>query len=130
MILLTSFFPASGKGLHGRYSRQRRVKKMWVWLGALPMELAAQQGISIIFPAYNEEANIAQAVAQAMQCGSRLFQDWEIIIVNDGSRDHTGQIIDRLAEQNATVTALHHPSNQGYGAALRTGIQRARKELI
>ena len=90
----------------------------------------AQQGISIIFPAYNEEANIAQVVGQAMQCGSRLFQDWEIIIVNDGSRDHTGKIIDRLAEQNATVTALHHTSNQGYGASLRTGIQRARKELI
>src|SRR5215475_13588214 len=94
------------------------------------MALAAQPGISIIFPAYNEEANIAQAVAQAMQYGPRLFRDWEVIIVNDGSRDHTGEIIDRLAEKNATVTALHHPRNQGYGAALRKGIRWARKELI
>jgi len=94
------------------------------------MALAAQCGISVIFPAYNEDGNIAVAVEQAVHCVRALFQDWEVIVVNDGSRDKTGEIINSLSEQNDRVVALHHPSNQGYGAALKTGILRAGKELI
>ena len=59
-----------------------------------------------------------------------LFQDWEVIVVNDGSQDKTGEIIDSLSEQNERVIALHHSSNQGYGAALKTGILQACQELI
>jgi 1,2-diacylglycerol 3-alpha-glucosyltransferase len=94
------------------------------------MALVAQRGISVILPAYNEEDNIAKAVEQAVHCVKALFQDWEVIVVNDGSQDKTGEIIDGLSEQNERVIALHHPSNQGYGAALKTGILRARQELI
>jgi glycosyltransferase involved in cell wall biosynthesis len=94
------------------------------------MALVAQRNISIIFPAYNEEDNILNAVEQAIHCVKPLFPDWEVIVVNDGSQDKTGEIIDALAEQNPRLIALHHPSNQGYGAALKTGIQRASKELI
>jgi 1,2-diacylglycerol 3-alpha-glucosyltransferase len=94
------------------------------------MALVAQHSISIIFPAYNEEDNIAKAVGQAVQCMQLLFRDWEVIVVDDGSRDKTGEIIDGLAEQNPRVIALHHTTNQGYGAALKTGILQASKELI
>lgn len=94
------------------------------------MALVAQHSISIIFPAYNEEDNIAKAVGQAVQCMQLLFRDWEVIVVDDGSRDKTGEIIDGLAEQNPRVIALHHGANQGYGAALKTGILQASKELI
>lgn len=94
------------------------------------MALVTQRSISIVFPAYNEEDNIAQAVAQATQCLEQLFQDWEIIVVNDSSGDRTGEITARLAEQDARVIAIHHPINRGYGAALRSGIRRAQKELI
>jgi 1,2-diacylglycerol 3-alpha-glucosyltransferase len=94
------------------------------------MALVAQRGISIVLPAYNEEDNIAKAVEQAVHCVKELFQDWEVIVVNDGSQDKTGEIIDSLAEQNDRVVALHHPNNQGYGTALKTGILGARKELI
>jgi 1,2-diacylglycerol 3-alpha-glucosyltransferase len=94
------------------------------------MAFVAQRGISIILPAYNEEDNIAKAVEQAVHCLKALCQDWEVIVVNDGSQDKTGEIIDGLAEQNDRVIGLHHPSNQGYGAALKTGILRAHKELI
>jgi glycosyltransferase involved in cell wall biosynthesis len=94
------------------------------------MALVAQRGISIILPAYNEEDNIAKAVEQAVHCVRALFQDWEIIVVNDGSQDKTGQIIDGLSEQNERVIALHHANNQGYGAALKTGILQACQELI
>lgn len=94
------------------------------------MALLARHSISVIFPAYNEEANIAKAVAQAVDCLNDLFEDWEIIVVNDGSRDRTGTIIDGLAERDGRLVAVHHPRNEGYGAALRSGIQRARRELI
>lgn len=94
------------------------------------MALVAQRSISIVFPAYNEEDNVEKAVAQATQCLEQLFQDWEIIVVNDSSRDRTGEIIARLAEQDARVIAIHHPVNRGYGAALQSGIRRAQKELI
>jgi 1,2-diacylglycerol 3-alpha-glucosyltransferase len=94
------------------------------------MALVAQRGISIILPAYNEEDNIAKAVEQAVHCVKALFQDWEVIVVNDGSQDKTGEIIDGLSEQNERVIALHHSSNQGYGAALKTGILQACQELI
>ena len=94
------------------------------------MALVAQRGISIILPAYNEEDNIAKAVEQAVHCVKALFQDWEVIVVNDGSQDKTGEIIDGLSEQNERVIALHHSTNQGYGAALKTGILQARQELI
>ena len=94
------------------------------------MALVAQRGISIILPAYNEEDNIAKAVEQAVHCVKALFQDWEVIVVNDGSQDKTGEIIDGLSEQNESVIALHHASNQGYGAALKTGILQACQELI
>jgi 1,2-diacylglycerol 3-alpha-glucosyltransferase len=94
------------------------------------MALVAQHSISVVFPAYNEEDNIAQAVGQAVHCMHLLLRDWEVIVVDDGSRDKTGEIIDGLAEQNPRVIALHHATNQGYGAALKTGILQASKELI
>ena len=94
------------------------------------MTLMARHGISVIFPAYNEEGNIAKAVAQAIDCLNDLFEDWEIIVVDDGSRDGTGKIIDGLAERDPRLVAVHHPRNEGYGAALRSGIERARRELI
>jgi glycosyltransferase involved in cell wall biosynthesis len=81
------------------------------------MALVTQQSISVVFPAYNEEENIAKAVSQAIDCLEQLFPDWEII--------------DRLAQHHPRVTALHHrEGNRGYGAALKSGIQHARKELI
>src|SRR5574341_1733788 len=94
------------------------------------MALLAQHSISVVFPAYNEKENIAKAVAQAVDCLDDLFEDWEIIIVDDGSRDGTGAIIDGLAAQDPRLVAVHHPRNEGYGAALRSGIQRARRDLI
>jgi glycosyltransferase involved in cell wall biosynthesis len=94
------------------------------------MALVTQHSISVIFPAYNEEANIDKAVDQATQCLEYLFQDWEIIVVNDGSQDRTGEMITRLAAQDARVIAVQHPINRGYGAALQSGIRKAQKELI
>jgi glycosyltransferase involved in cell wall biosynthesis len=87
--------------------------------------------LSYFFPAHNEEANIEELVDEALRVLPSLAETFEIIAVNDGSRDATGAIADRLAEANpGVVRAVHHPVNQGYGGALRSGFAAARYELI
>ena len=94
------------------------------------MALRSDSSISIIFPAYNEQDNIALAAEQAIVCARSLFENWEIIIVNDGSKDRTGEIIDELARNESRVTAIQLSGNGGYGVALRSGIQAATKDLV
>jgi len=94
------------------------------------MALVARQSISVVFPAYNEEENIGITVQQALDCLESIFQDWEVIVVDDGSRDKTSAVINELAKKEARLTIVRHPGNRGYGAALRSGIRKARKELI
>lgn len=94
------------------------------------MILTSRKSISIIFPAYNEAENIEAVVQQAIHCIDRIFQEWEIILVNDGSQDRTGELINRLAAAHPSVMALHHDCNEGYGAALKTGITHASKDLL
>ncbi|MGH8601601.1 MAG: glycosyltransferase family 2 protein [Gammaproteobacteria bacterium] len=94
------------------------------------MGLLACQSISVILPCYNEEENIEKTLEQAINNLEPLFSDWEIIVVDDGSHDETWDIINRVAGENPRVVAVRHPRNQGYGGALRSGIQRARKELV
>jgi glycosyltransferase involved in cell wall biosynthesis len=101
----------------------------WQLEGRL-MALVLQQSISVVFPVYNEEANIATVVEQAISFLEFLTRDWEVILVNDGSQDRTGAIIIELAKGNSRLVTVHHESNHGYGAALKSGIQKASKELI
>ena len=87
--------------------------------------------LSYFFPAHNEEANLAGLVAEALETLPRLADAFEIVIVNDGSRDATGRIADDLAAANpGVVRAVHHPVNLGYGAALRSGFRAARHDHV
>jgi glycosyltransferase involved in cell wall biosynthesis len=86
--------------------------------------------LSVILPAFNEEANIRHTVEAARLVLPKLAHTWEIILVNDGSRDGTTPICDELAEQYAEVRAIHHVENRGYGAALKSGILAARYGYI
>jgi dolichol-phosphate mannosyltransferase len=87
--------------------------------------------LSLILPAYNEEANIAQAVGRARAVLAGLVPIYEIIVVDDGSRDQTGLIAqDLVREYYPHVRLLTHVQNRGYGAALGTGFSQARHELI
>lgn len=86
--------------------------------------------ISVFFPAYNDEGTIASLVLAALQTLEELTDDYEVIIVNDGSQDNTARIIDQLARDYPHVRAVHHPQNRGYGGALRTGFASATKDLI
>ena len=87
-------------------------------------------GLSIFFPAYNDSGTIASLVITARQTARRLTNDFEIIIVNDGSADATPQIADELARTYPEVRVIHHPKNRGYGGALISGFTGARKEWI
>jgi glycosyltransferase involved in cell wall biosynthesis len=94
-------------------------------LGPRPAERLPD--LSYFFPAHNEEANVESLVQEALAELPALAQLFEIVVVDDGSRDRTGEIADRLAAAHPDlVRAVHHPTNLGYGAALRSGFGAAR----
>jgi len=87
--------------------------------------------LSFFFPAHNEEANLEGLVDEALAVLPSIAETFEIIAVNDGSRDRTREIADELtARHPGIVRAVHHPTNLGYGAALRSGFGAARYELV
>jgi glycosyltransferase involved in cell wall biosynthesis len=86
--------------------------------------------LSYFFPAHNEEANLAGLVEEALATLPDLADEFEIIIVNDGSKDATRSIADQLAAAHPQVRAVHHPTNYGYGAALRSGFAASRYEHL
>jgi len=81
-----------------------------------------------MFPAYNEEANIKLAVLKAIEILETITDKFEILIVDDGSLDKTGQIIDALAREDNRIVVIHHAKNRGYGDALWTGINAAKND--
>ncbi len=86
--------------------------------------------ISVFFPCYNEQANVARTVERALVVLEKLGADFEVIIVDDGSSDSTGQIADGISGQNSKVKVIHHSTNLGYGAALQSGFRAATKNLV
>ena len=87
--------------------------------------------LSYFFPAHDEAENIEQLVTEALAELPRLARRFEIVCVDDGSTDGTGDIADRLAAEHPDVVrAVHHGVNQGYGAALRSGLGAARYPLV
>jgi glycosyltransferase involved in cell wall biosynthesis len=88
------------------------------------------KSLSVVFPAFNEQANIGTTIETARQVLPRVAQAWEIIVVNDGSRDGTADVCNALAGKYPEVRAIHHPQNLGYGAALKSGVLASKYELI
>lgn len=86
--------------------------------------------VSVFFPCFNEQDNVARTVEQALVVLEKLNADFEVIIVDDGSIDATGQIADEIATRDSRVKVVHHPTNLGYGAALQSGFRAAAKELV
>jgi glycosyltransferase involved in cell wall biosynthesis len=87
-------------------------------------------GISVFLLAHNEEGNIERVVEGFKAELPKLTDDYEIIVVNDGSSDHTGQIAERIAAADHHVRVVHHASNRGYGAAVISGINAASKAYV
>jgi dolichol-phosphate mannosyltransferase len=87
--------------------------------------------LSLVLPAYNEEGNIERAVREAAAAAGALTPEYEVVVVNDGSRDATGARLEALqSELGHRLQVVRHPANRGYGAALRSGFQAARGELV
>ena len=86
--------------------------------------------LSIFFPAYNDAGTIASLAIVAHMAARKLTDDYEIIVVDDGSPDHTGELLDEMACQFPWLKVVHHGRNRGYGGALRTGFETASKELV
>jgi glycosyltransferase involved in cell wall biosynthesis len=87
--------------------------------------------LSLFFPAHDEEENLEALVAEALEALPELADTFEIIAVDDGSKDRTPEIADALvAAHPDVVRVVHHPTNLGYGSALRSGFGAARYELV
>jgi glycosyltransferase involved in cell wall biosynthesis len=87
-------------------------------------------GISAFFPAYNDWGTIASLVVLVSAVMRELTDDWEVIVVNDASPDHTAQILDELKKTHPKLRVVTHEKNRGYGGALRSGFEAATKEYI
>jgi glycosyltransferase involved in cell wall biosynthesis len=86
--------------------------------------------LSLVLPAYNEEANIEFVVRDALLTLPAFTDDFEVIVVNDGSHDLTHDIIARLSLNDDRVKAVHHARNRGYGAALTSGFRASRGDFV
>ncbi|TWU04586.1 glycosyltransferase [Stieleria varia] len=86
--------------------------------------------ISLILPAYNEADVIAEALGEAIVALSQVCTAYEVIVVDDGSSDETAAIVHHAASTNPQIRLIQHSSNQGYGAAIRSGFAAAEKDLL
>jgi glycosyltransferase involved in cell wall biosynthesis len=91
---------------------------------------ARTHGLSIFFPAYNDAGTIASLAIIAHMTARELSDDYEVIVVEDGSPDHTGELLDEMATVYPWLKVVHHEKNRGYGGALRSGFAAATKELV
>ncbi len=101
------------------------------YLEAQPVRAVARlPGISVFLLAHNEEGNIERVVEGFKAQLPRLADDYEIIVVDDGSGDRTSQIADRIAAADTHIRVVHHSVNRGYGAAVISGICAATKPYV
>jgi glycosyltransferase involved in cell wall biosynthesis len=93
--------------------------------------MIGKPSISAFFPAYNDAGTISGMVITVLLTLRELTDDYEVLVVNDGSQDHTAAVLDELARTYPDeVRIIHHPKNRGYGGALRTGFYSATRDWI
>jgi glycosyltransferase involved in cell wall biosynthesis len=97
-----------------------------------PPDAQASQrvSLSVIMPGLNEEASVERAVRRVVAALERSTAEFEVIVIDDGSTDRTGQIADRLAAEDDRIRVLHNECNVNYGVSLARGIEAARCEWI
>jgi glycosyltransferase involved in cell wall biosynthesis len=86
--------------------------------------------ITAFFPAFNDGGTIPSMVLTALLALRQVTDDYEVVVVNDGSSDYTPQVLEELASRYPELRVVHHPKNGGYGAALRTGFAAATKDWV
>ena len=93
--------------------------------------MALTPTLSVVLPAFNEQGNIERAVRSSADAVAPLVDDYELVVVDDGSRDETPAILKRLGEElGGRLNVVTHPKNLGYGVALRRGFTAARGQYI
>jgi glycosyltransferase involved in cell wall biosynthesis len=91
---------------------------------------ATAKEISVIFPGYNEEENIGPTIRRSLEALRPLFERFEIIIVDDASKDRTGAMADALAAEHPEIRVIHNPVNVGQGESILIGFREARYDLV
>jgi glycosyltransferase involved in cell wall biosynthesis len=86
--------------------------------------------ITTFFPAYNDAGTIASMVILAMQTLPALADDYEVVVINDGSQDHTGDVLAELVRLFPRLRVVTHDKNRGYGGAVRAGFAAARSDWV
>jgi glycosyltransferase involved in cell wall biosynthesis len=87
-------------------------------------------GISVFLPSHNEEGNVERVVRSYLAECPRVTDNFEVIVVDDGGRDRTGEIAERLAAEDSHVKVVRHPVNRGYGGAVISGIRAATQPYV
>jgi len=95
-----------------------------------PRSVPQRLSLSAFMPCYNEEGNVERTTLALLAACRKVSDDFEVIIVNDGSADRTGEIAERLSQEHPQVRAVHNRPNRGYGGALQRGFAEARKEWV
>jgi glycosyltransferase involved in cell wall biosynthesis len=89
-----------------------------------------RESITVFFPVFNDRETIEALTEKALTVLPTLTDDYEVLLINDGSEDASASVADELARRLKHVRVIHHSRNLGYGAALRTGFSNGSKELI
>ncbi len=93
----------------------------------MPARLA---GLTVFLPSHNEEGNVERVVSSFLAELPKVAEVFEVVVIDDGSVDRTGEIADRIAADDTRVRVVHHAVNRGYGAAVATGLKTARQPFI
>ena len=88
------------------------------------------RSISVLVPVLNEADNLAPTVKRLIDALTTTIEDYEILIVDDGSTDETARVADQLAEANPNIRVFHNPTNKGLGYSYARGYEEARKEFF
>src|SRR5687767_4717560 len=95
------------------------------------VKMGSRQSVSVFFPAYNDAPSLPALVERAFGVLEKFARDFEVIVVNDGSRDNTGEVLAGLQQKfGVRLRVITHEVNRGYGGALRSGFAAAAKDLV
>jgi glycosyltransferase involved in cell wall biosynthesis len=97
----------------------------------VPSDAHKFRSLSVFFPAYNDAPSLPSLLRKTFEVLEQNVEDYEVIVVNDGSRDNTAEVLDELRRLHAPyLRVITHPENRGYGGALRSGFAAAKKEHV
>jgi dolichol-phosphate mannosyltransferase len=92
--------------------------------------MVLNSSFAISIPAYNNEQTIEQVINESIDVLSKITDDYEIVVINDGSIDNTKKIIDNLANRNKNIRVINHEKNEGFGKTIKEVFTEPKKEWV